>query len=369
MERLTVLVQRTLDGVAPAWYPSIMGTGILAIGWRATPLPLPDPLRAGLAAGFWLLALATLATLSLLSLIKIVRARFVTSGELGKMLPWGAPPMAAFTVAVGFLQIGPQLFPAALCVAAAWALFIAGVLGGSASALVLPLRIMTSETSTLDRIAGTWLLPVVPPIVASVPFALLIPFSPASLRPTMLVLGYASLGAGLFLAAIVTVLFFLRLLLHRIPAPPLVPATWIVLGPIGQSIAGFVALGSVAQTVWPELGTLLRGAALFYGVVAWGFGLYWICFASVVTFRLRSEGIPFTLGWWSFTFPVGVFTAGSVALYHLTGASIYAFAADALIALLAGAWLIVASRTARHALATGCNVRGRDVIVGLPAGP
>jgi tellurite resistance protein TehA-like permease len=346
-----------------------MGTGILALGWRTTPLPLPDPMRAWLAAGFWLLASATLATLTLLSLLKIVRTRVVTTGEFAKMLPWGAPPMAAFTVAVGFLQIGPQVFPAAWCVDAAWILFVCGVIGGSASALLIPLRMITSETSTLERIGGAWLLPVVPPIVASVPFALLIPFSPEALRPTMLTLGYASLGAGVFLAAMVTVIFFLRLLLHRIPSAPLVPATWIVIGPIGQSIAGFIALGSAAQNVWPELGALLRGAALLYCVVAWGFGLYWVGLVSVVTFRMRSEGIPFTLGWWSFTFPIGVYTAGSVALYHLTGAALYAVAADTLLALLASAWLIVASRTVRYALSMVRAVSERDEIIGLAARP
>jgi tellurite resistance protein TehA-like permease len=329
-----------------------MGTGIVALGFWATPIPLPEPLRAGLAMSFWLLALATLAALFVLSILKIVRNRAVTSGELAQMLPWGAPPMAAFTVAVGFLEIGPYLIPAGWCVAAAWVLSAGGVIGGSASALLVPLRLITSETSTLERIGGAWLLPVVPPIVASVPFALLTPLAPESLRPTMLALGYASLGAGLFLAAMVTVVFFLRLLLHRIPAAPLVPATWIVIGPIGQSIAGFIALGTAAQAVWPELGPLLRGAALLYGVVAWGFGLYWVGLASVVTLRMRRKGIPFTLGWWSFTFPVGVYTAGSVALYHLTGAALYAVAADALLVLLAGAWVIVASRTVRHAWAS-----------------
>ncbi len=60
--------------------------------------------------------------------------------------------------------------------------------------------------------------------------------------------------------------------------------------------------------------------------------------------------MPFTLGWWSFTFPVGVLTAGTDALHEATGAALFGIAATVLLVLLAATWTLVATRTARSAI-------------------
>jgi tellurite resistance protein TehA-like permease len=253
--------------------------------------------------------------------------------------------MAAFTVAVCSLTIGAHVVAPAACVALAQTLFLAGALGSVASAFAVPLQLITTHDLTLDRVNGTWLLSVVAPIVASVPAALLSPFWPAALRGTMLAFAYALLGCGVLLAALVIGVFFLRLVLHKVPAAPLVPAMWIIVGPLGQSIAGFVALGGAARTVWQAYGAGLAFAGVAYGVVMWGFALYWLAMAMVLTLRALRSGIPFTLGWWAFTFPVGVLTAGTVALYRATGAAVYDVAGIMLLALLATMWTLVAARS------------------------
>jgi C4-dicarboxylate transporter/malic acid transport protein len=344
--RIAHALTTALERVGPAWFTSVMGTGILAIGIAATPLAFPG--RADLALALWLLAVALFAIHTALLLAKFALrpadARATLTNPVA-MHAWGAPPMAAFTVAVGSLTIGAHVFAPAACIALAQALFIAGVIGSVATAFAVPLQLITTHDLTLDHVNGTWLLAVVPPIVASVPAALLSPFWPAALRGTMLGLAYALLGLGVLLAALVIGVFFLRLVLHKVPAAPLVPATWIVVGPLGQSIAGFVALGGAARSVWPAYGAGLAFAGVAYGVVMWGFALYWLAMAIVLTLRALRNGVAFTLGWWAFTFPVGVLTAGTIALYHATGATIYAVAGIALLALLATMWTLVATRS------------------------
>ena len=192
---------------------------------------------------------------------------------------------------------------------------------------------------------GSWLLPVVPPIVASVPAALLATTWPPGLRADMLAFAYALLGIGIILAAIIIVLFYSRLVYEKVPAGPMIPTMWIVVGPLGQSIAGIIALGSTARTVWPALGGGLAIAGLAYGVLVWGFAMYWLAMAITLTVRAARLHLPFSLGWWAFTFPVGVLTAGTDALFAQTHASIFAFAAVALIVLLATLWMLVAAKT------------------------
>jgi tellurite resistance protein TehA-like permease len=45
--------------------------------------------------------------------------------------------------------------------------------------------------------------------------------------------------------------------------------------------------------------------------------------ALVTTLLAARDGMPFTLGWWSLTFPDGVLTAGTGALYEATGAALF----------------------------------------------
>lgn len=72
-------------------------------------------------------------------------------------------------------------------------------------------------------------------------------------------------------------------------------------------------LGSVARIVFPKTHTLREGAGeTFYdmgfvmGLFLWAFGLLWLFFAAGSV--LQALKFPFNLGWWAFTFPLGVYS-------------------------------------------------------------
>jgi tellurite resistance protein TehA-like permease len=71
--------------------------------------------------------------------------------------------------------------------------------------------------------------------------------------------------------------------------------------------------------------------------------------ATVRTIRRR---LPFTLTWWSFTFPVGTCVTGTIALAARSDAVVLRWATVPLYALLLGAGLVVAADTVRGS-ATG----------------
>jgi tellurite resistance protein TehA-like permease len=256
--------------------------------------------------------------------------------------------MACFTVATGFLLIGNHFLNADLSLSCAQVLWLVGVAGSIFSALVVPYLMFTRHDLTTESAYGSWLLPIVPPIVASVPGALLATHWPVALRSDMLALTYALWGTGMALATIIIVLFYSRLVYHKIPAGPLVPTLWLVVGPLGQSVAGVNALGNAASTIWPTLGPVLRAAAVVYGLPVWGFGVYWLILALAVTVCAAFKHLPFNLGWWAFTFPVGVLTAGTYALYTRTQTPLFAGIGVALLCLLALMWTLVATRSLYH---------------------
>jgi tellurite resistance protein TehA-like permease len=45
--------------------------------------------------------------------------------------------------------------------------------------------------------------------------------------------------------------------------------------------------------------------------VMWGFGLVWLFFAAASISRSK---FPFNMGWWGFTFPLGVFTTSTTQM-------------------------------------------------------
>jgi tellurite resistance protein TehA-like permease len=51
---------------------------------------------------------------------------------------------------------------------------------------------------------------------------------------------------------------------------------------------------------------------VFISLVMWSFGLIWLVFALATV--VYSSPFPFNMGWWGFTFPLGVYAANSIEL-------------------------------------------------------
>jgi tellurite resistance protein TehA-like permease len=191
-------------------------------------------------------------------------------------------------------------------------------------------------------------------MVSAVTGALLVPYAPAGQARLTLLLGcYAMFGLSLIASLIVITMVWSRLAYHRTGPARLVPTLWIVLGPLGQSIAGANLLGGVSQLAMPH--PYAVGAQVFgvlFGVPTFGFAMLWLVLAMAITLRAIRAGLPFALTWWSFIFPFGAFVTGVTALADHTHAVVLAVVATALYVGLVAAWLVVAARTA-HGVVRG----------------
>jgi tellurite resistance protein TehA-like permease len=163
---------------------------------------------------------------------------------------------------------------------------------------------------------------------------------------------YALFGMSLFAGLIIITLLWNRLVQHKIGPAPMVPTLWIVLGVLGQSVTAAHNLGQQAVTILPApYGPVFDAVGLAYGVPVWGFALLWLAIATTITWRTArsATGLPFTLTWWSFTFPLGTVVTGTSGLASSTGLALFAAAAVILFTGLVAAWAIVTVRTARGA--------------------
>ena len=170
-------------------------------------------------------------------------------------------------------------------------------------------------------------------------------------------------GISLIAGLIIISLVWGRLAHHQIGAAAATPTLWIVLGVLGQSVTASHQLGQLAPTLLAApYGEAFRAFGLVYGVPVWGFALLWLSISISITVRTARSGLPFSLTWWSFTFPVGTMVTGTAGLAAATGLSVFVVAAVLGYLGLLTAWTIVAVRTARGAW-TGQLLRPPAVVV------
>ena len=96
-------------------------------------------------------------------------------------------------------------------------------------------------------------------------------------------------------------------------------------------------------------GTAFSAFGVVYGVPVWGFAALWAGLATALTVRAVRERLPFSLTWWSFTFPLGTCVTAASGLALHTGADAFRWAAPALYVVLVAAWVVVSVQTARGA--------------------
>jgi C4-dicarboxylate transporter/malic acid transport protein len=336
--------------ITPNWFAAVMGTGIVAVA--AAGLPVQWPGLRGAAVAVWALAAALLVLLGVATAVHWLRYRATARCHAFDPVIshfYGAPPMAMLTVGAGALLLGRDVLGLRVALDLDWTLWFAGTITGLLCAVTVPYLMFTRHQVPEDGAFGGWLMPIVPPMVSASTGALLIPYAPAGqAQLTLLLCCYAMFGMSLFASIIITTLIWQRLAVHKVGAARMVPTLWIVLGPLGQSITAANLLGDVAHLAEPApYGTALKAFGLVYGLPVWGFALLWGALATALTVRTARRHLPFSLTWWSFTFPVGTCVTGTSALAADSGTWLFHFGAPVLFAALVLAWLLVGVRTAR----------------------
>ena len=178
---------------------------------------------------------------------------------------------------------------------------------------------MSVHHTELKSMTAAWLLPVVSTIVAAASGAIVANVLPNPHHALWtLMVSYVLWGTGVPLAMAILVIYFQRLTVHKLPPREVIVSVFLPLGPLGQGGFAIMEMGVVAMKIFPVTSTLsartTSAADILYVVIAlimWGFALVWFFFALASISRSK---FPFNIGWWGFTFPIGVFTASTVQI-------------------------------------------------------
>ena len=81
-----------------------------------------------------------------------------------------------------------------------------------------------------------------------------------------------------------------------------------------------------------------------------GYGIWWLAIAAMITLRYLRHGIPYNIGGWGYTFPLGIFAVATARLAGIVPLIPISWFASALITVLCLTWILVVIRTVRGVL-------------------
>ncbi|WP_051482049.1 TDT family transporter [Paraburkholderia nodosa] len=336
----------------PNWFAVTMGTGVVYLVLNA--LPGASPIKTEIAAWLWRIDIGLYALF-----LAMFVGRFVLFGETIKpmlhhplqsmflgALPMGLAPIVNGIVAFAGPHYGQDAYSVAL------GLWGADAVLSLAVAIGVPYLIFTTQQHSVEKLTAALLLPIVAPEVAAASAAMLAPHLPAQTAQFVVGTGYVLWAISVPLAFSILTIVLLRLIVHKLPHRELGVTSWLTLGPIGTGALGLITLGDAAarafaNTPLQAVATVAQDFGVLGALLLWGAGLWWLACALLFMWSYRHEGLPFNLGWWGFTFPIGVYTLATFNLARVTGFHGFTHIGLALAVLLGMLWLIVLGRTIR----------------------
>lgn len=285
--------------------------------------------------------------------------RFHRAAEIPSVLTTclGTIPMGLATIVnMAVFVCVPAWGPWAVTLA--WTLWWIDVVISIATCMFLPFVIMHKHEIRLESMTAAWLLPIVSTIVAAASGGIV---AEVLLNPQhalwTLITSYVLWGTGVPLAMVVLVMYFHRLTVHKLPPREVIVSVFLPLGPLGQGGFAIMQLGNVAMDIFPKTNSLvLRSGETLYtmgfgvALVMWGYGLVWLFFALATISRTR---FPFNMGWWGFTFPLGVFAVSTVTIAKELPSLFFKVLGTIFSLSVVLLWIVVSVGTVRGAVVTG----------------
>ena len=336
----------------PNWFTVSMGTGVVAL--IVSEFPMLKALTWQLGTGLWYFNILLFVLFSVLYGLRWAfyphEAKQIFQHP-SMSLFLGTIPMALATILNGFLKYGQPIY-GDTAVQIAQTLWYADVVLALLVAWAVPFAMYRHQEHALQQMTAVWLLPIVACEVAASSGGLLLGHLAADTHAVAILLGsYVLWGVSVLPAFAILTILMLRLVLHKLPEKELAVSSWLALGPIGTAALALLVLGHQAPTLMASLGLAQLGqffqqTGILASLILLGFGLWWLGIAVLTTLHHAKQDLPFNLGWWGLTFPLGVYTLAILTLaQQLNLAFLYAvgYAFAAILMLL---WSLVATKTA-----------------------
>ncbi len=340
-----------LHSFHPGWFGAVMGTAIVGVAAFMNPGSIPA-LRAPLSVlGIAWVALAWVVAviIGVPYFLRWVRHPDAATKDLrhpvmGSM--YATFPAAVVVLATATAAVAPAVLPPGTVFWIVAVLAVAGSILAFAASVALAYFLFVTPNVGVEAANGGWFIAPVTNIIVPMVLVPLVPGVSPETGRFLLLMSYAYWGMGFFLFLMVASLLYDRLVYHPLPAAPLAPSLWIVLGGIGVGGIALVRMAQGGGQIWGDASALVGQLSAVGAAVLWGFGLWWLAAAILLLGRyLVRGGLPYGIGWWAFTFPVGAYTVDTLTLGRVFSVGAIEWLGVLLFLLLAVFWLVVTVRT------------------------
>ncbi|KAH7167539.1 voltage-dependent anion channel [Fusarium sp. MPI-SDFR-AT-0072] len=349
--------RRLVRNFTPSWFAVCMGTGIVAILLHNFPYQ-----------AVWLQYISyiffALNIVLFMAFLGISIARYALYPEIwsamvahaGQSLFLGCMPMAFATI-INMMVFCLQPW-GEWVIYLAWAFWWVDVWLSIATCITMPFIVMHRHRPGLENITAALLLPIVPAVVAAATGGIVAEALPNHHHAlTTLVASYVLWGIGELFSACVLALYFHRLTIHSLPPKEVITSSFLPIGPLGQGAFGIQQLGKVAMQVLPKTnafgdvavraGEILYVLGVFLALIMYGFALVWLAFALI---SIATKPPSFSIGFWGFTFPLGVLATCSNLLAENLDSEYFKVSTAMISLSVILLWIVVATRTAKLAI-------------------
>ncbi|KAF2091481.1 hypothetical protein K490DRAFT_52688 [Saccharata proteae CBS 121410] len=327
--------RRVVRNFSPSWFSVTMGTGIVAILLNFIPyngewLYYLSIIFFCLNALLFSLALATsILRYTLYPEIWSVMIRDPNNSLFLGTIPMGFATLIEMWVFVCVPVWGPW------ATTFAWVLWMIDTVVAAAVTLSLSVLLMQQdhEVKSLERITAAQLLPIAATIVAAgtgAEVAEVLP-NPQHALGTIIT-AYVLWGMATPLALAVLVVYYQRLAVHKMPPREIIVSRTVL---------------PMTHTLDPAAGSVMYVLGFFVALIMWGFGLVWMVIALVSIYKSRP--FPFNMGWWGFTFPLGVYAASTIQIGLEMPSRVFKVLGTIFSVAVILLWIVVAIGTARGA--------------------
>lgn len=214
----------------------------------------------------------------------------------------------------------------------------------------IPILMFHIHQLALESMTAVWLLPIVPAVVVSASGGVVATVVGPETVSGILVVSYMLWGIGMGLSMFVLVLYFHRLAVHNLPSAEVIVSAFLPLGPLGQGAYAIMQLGRVCRDLHPVVhladshlaSSDIWVVSVLVGIILWGLGVWWLVHGvSSVLIRYLQGSIAFSMGFWGFIFPLGVFTSATILLADALPSVFLSWLAVVLIIVLVLLWVLV----------------------------
>jgi len=348
-----VLERHPIKYLAPAWFAVIMGTGGLAnifFLWQ-------DLFPLGHFLGIALAALADILYFCVLIpwMIRWLKYFPYAYRDLNHPLAGNffvTMPVAMVIFGTNIYLIWSKYLSETLTYSLMFTFWVIAIIGVTFFTFYTTFRMMrVEETPRPEMINFSWIMAPIANMAVSLignPVLELTMKLHSSWSVSVLLMNTALFGVGFFLFIFISAIVFVRLANHPLPPADTIPSFGIFLSAVGLAVSAIIDASKNAQ----ELGLLAStDLANLIAVVIWGFGIWIVGIITIISVhQLRKGGIPFSMGWWAYIFPLAAYTLCSQKIAAVFVTPLTTGYTAFLTVLLAFLWVYTFANTARGAV-------------------